>query len=81
MLLRLWVTVLLGHAEVDDVNNVGGLGSRTADKEVVRLDVTVDQVLLVDGLYARQHLLGDHDDSLGREATIAVIEQILKRGP
>ena len=78
VLLRLWVTVLLGHAEVDDVNNVGGLGSGTTDEEVVRLDVTVNQVLLVNGLYARQHLLGDHDDSLGGEATVAVVEQVFE---
>jgi len=80
VLLRLWVTVLLGHAEVDDVDNVGSFGAGAADEEVVGLDVTVDQVLLVDGLHARQHLLGDHDDSLGREATVAVIEQVFERG-
>ena len=78
VLLRLWVTVLLGHAEVDDVDNVGGFGARAADEEVVGLDVAVYQVLLVDGLDARQHLLGDHDDRLGREATVAVVEQVFE---
>lgn len=78
MLLRLWVTVLLGHAEVDDVDNVGSFGAGAADKEVVGLDVAVDQVLLMDCLHARQHLLGDHDNSLGREATVAVIEQVFE---
>jgi hypothetical protein len=78
VLLRLWVTVLLGHAEVDDVNNVGSLGARATDEEVVGLDVAVDEVLLVDGLHARQHLLGDHDDSLGGEATVAVVEQVFE---
>ena len=81
VLLRLWVTVLLGHAEVDDVDNVSSLGAGAADEEVVGLDVAVDQVLLVDGLHARQHLLGDHDDSLGREATVAVVEQVFKGRP
>lgn len=79
VLLRLWVTVLLGHAEVDDVDNVGSLGAGAADEEVVGLDIAVDQILLVDGLHARQHLLGDHDDSLGREATVAVVEQVFER--
>lgn len=50
MLLRFGVSVLFGHAKVDDVDNVGGLGGRSADEEVVRFDVSVDHVLLVDGL-------------------------------
>jgi len=54
VLLRLGVTVLLGHAEVDNVDNVGALRARAADEEVVGLDVPVDEVLLVDGLDPRQ---------------------------
>jgi len=54
VLLRLGVTVLLGHAEVDDMDDVGALGAWPADQEVVGLDVSVDEVLLVDGLDARQ---------------------------
>ena len=54
VLLRLGVTVLLGHAEVDDVDDIGTLGSWASNEEVVGLDVAVDQVLLVDGLHSRQ---------------------------
>lgn len=54
MLLGLWITILLGHAKVDDMDNVGGLGIRAADEEVVGLDVTVDQIFLVDRLDARE---------------------------
>jgi hypothetical protein len=54
VLLRLGVTVLLRHAEVDNMDDVGTLGAWTADQEVVGLDVPVDEVLLVDGLDARQ---------------------------
>lgn len=50
VLLRLGVTVLLGHAEVDHVDNIGGFGAGAPNEEVVGLDVPVDQVLLVDGL-------------------------------
>lgn len=50
VLFRLGITVLLGHAKVDDVDDAGGLGAGSADEEVVGLDVAVDQVLLVDGL-------------------------------
>lgn len=50
MLLGLGVTVLLGHAEIDDVNDTRGLSTRSADEEVVGLDVSVNEVLLMDGL-------------------------------
>jgi hypothetical protein len=50
VLLRLGVTVLLRHTKVDDVDDIGALGAGAADKEVVGLDVAVDEVLLVDGL-------------------------------
>lgn len=79
VLLGLGVAVLLGHAEVDDVDDVGRLGARAADEEVVGLDVAVDEVLLVDCLYAGQHLLGDHDDRLDGEAAVAVVEQVFQR--
>jgi hypothetical protein len=54
MLLRLGITVLLGHTEVDNVDNVSALGARAADEEVIRLNIPVDEVLLVDGLNTRQ---------------------------
>jgi hypothetical protein len=50
VLLRLWVAILLGHAEIHDVNHVGGLCARSSDQKVVGLDVAIDEVLLVDGL-------------------------------
>jgi hypothetical protein len=51
VLLRLGVAVLLRHSEVYDVDDVGALGARTADQEVVGLDVAVDEILLVDSLH------------------------------
>ena len=36
----------------DDVNGVGGLGAWHTDQEIVGFDITIDQVLLVDSLYA-----------------------------
>jgi hypothetical protein len=96
VLLRLGVTVLLGHTKVDNVDNIGALRARAADKEVIGLDVPVDEVLLVDGLNSRQlilvsirkkrsslqsyHLLCYHDDCLDRELPVAVVEQILQAG-
>jgi hypothetical protein len=42
VLLGLGITVLLGHAEIDHVNDIGGLGGRPADKKVVWFDISVD---------------------------------------
>lgn len=47
MLLCLRISVLLGHAEVDHVNNIGGFGVGSSDQEVVGFNVAVDQILLV----------------------------------
>lgn len=54
VLLCLRVTVLLCHTEVHDVNYISTLRTRTANEEVVGLDVAVDEVLLVNGLNPRQ---------------------------
>lgn len=54
MLLGLGVTVLLGHAEIDHVDYIGGLGVGAADEEVVGFDIPVDEVLLVDRLDSGQ---------------------------
>lgn len=50
MLLRLWVAVLLCHSEINDVYNISSFRSRSANEEVVGLDITIDKVLLVDSL-------------------------------
>lgn len=58
MLLRFGITVLLGHSEVDNVNNslAGVLLVRVvaelSNQEVVGLDIAVNEVLLVDSLDA-----------------------------
>lgn len=54
MLLGFGVAVLFGHSKVDDMNDVGRLGVRPADEEVIGFNVTVDEVLLVDSLNARE---------------------------
>jgi hypothetical protein len=53
VLFGLWVAVLLGHAKVDNVNDIGSFGAWSANEEVVRLDIAVNEVLLVNGLDAR----------------------------
>lgn len=52
MLLGLWVAVLLGHAKVDDVNDIGSFSAWSANEEIVGFDIAVDEIFLVDGLDA-----------------------------
>lgn len=54
MLLSLWVTVLFGHAEIYNVNDIGCFSSRASNKEVVWFNISVDQVLFMNGLNARE---------------------------
>jgi hypothetical protein len=79
VLLGLRVAILLRHAKIDDVDDVGCLGTRAANEEIVGLDVTVDEVLLVYGLDPRQHLLGNHDNGLYGKPTAAVVKEIFER--
>jgi len=50
MLLCLGVSVLFGHSEIDHMNDIGGFSTGTANKEVVGLDISVNQVTVVDCL-------------------------------
>lgn len=50
MLLGLGIAVLFGHSKINDVNDIGSLGARTTDEEVVGLDVAIDEILFVDCL-------------------------------
>ncbi len=52
--VRLRVDVLLGEPEVDDVADVLLLVGLAADEEVLRLHVSVDEVLTVHVLHPRQ---------------------------
>ena len=51
---RLGVTVLLGHTKVNDVDGIGSFRCRSTNQEVIRFDVSVDQILLMDCLHPRK---------------------------
>jgi hypothetical protein len=51
MLLSLGVSILFGHTKVDDVDDIRRFRVGSTDEEVVRLDVSVYEVLFVNGLY------------------------------
>mmetsp|Transcript_62157 Transcript_62157/g.115340 ORF Transcript_62157/g.115340 Transcript_62157/m.115340 type:complete len:205 (+) Transcript_62157:885-1499(+) len=76
VLPRLWVSVPLCEAEVDEVNNVCLLA--VANEKVVWLDIPVDEVLGMKILNPEQHLICEHQDSLEAELPVADVEQVLK---
>ena len=94
MLLGLWIPVLFRHSKINHMDNVGCFTVGTADEEVVGLDVSVNEVLLVDGLHSGKllplaenlahgdisgyHLLRNHCDCLDGESTVAMIKQIFQ---
>jgi hypothetical protein len=76
MEVGLWVTVLLGQTEINDIDLVTTLAN--SHEEVVRLDVTVDEGLGVDVLNAGDELIGEEKNCLQRELAVAEVEQIFK---
>lgn len=95
MLLGLWIAVLFGHAEVNNMDDIGCFTSGASNKEVVGFDISVDQVLLVNSLNTGElgmlaastwnisttyHLLGDHDNGLDGESAVAVVEEVFETG-
>jgi len=73
------VTVPLGKAKVDAVDEVSGTAAPVGD-EVGGLDVTVDEMAGMHQLDALQHLVGDHEDGLEGESAAALVELILEGG-
>lgn len=52
MLLCFRISILLGHSEVDDMNYIRSFCAWSTDEEIIRLDISIDKILFVDGLYA-----------------------------
>lgn len=73
----LGVSVFLGKTKIDDVDLVAALSD--AHQEVVRLDITVDEVSGVDVLDTRDELIGKEKDGLQAELAVAKVEQVFKR--
>ena len=74
--VRLGIAVLLGQTKVDDIDLVAALAN--AHKEVVGLDVAVDEGLGVDVLNAGDELIGEEQDSLQGELAVAEVEEVLE---
>ena len=76
--VSLRVTVLLGKTKINDVDLVASLAD--AHEEVVGLDITVDEGLGVNVLDAGDELVGEQQDRLQGEFTVAEVEEILETG-
>ena len=76
--VSLWITVLLGQTEIDDVDLVASLAD--AHEEVVGLDVSVDEGFGVYVLDAGDELVDEQQDGLEREFAVAEVEEILQAG-
>jgi hypothetical protein len=87
MLFCFRISILFGHSKVDNVDDIGGFGTRSTDEEVVGLDVSVDEVTVMDRLYTGElssdlvdnkthHLFGDHTACLDREFPPTHVKQV-----
>ena len=76
--VSLRVPVLLGKTKINDVDLVASLAD--AHEEVVGLDITVDEGLGVNVLDAGDELVGQQQDRLQGEFTVAEVEEILETG-
>jgi hypothetical protein len=76
--VSLGIAVLLGQAEVDNVNLVSTLAD--THEEVVRLDITMDKGLGMDVFDAGDQLIRQQKDGLQGELPVAEVEEILQTG-
>mmetsp|Transcript_39474 Transcript_39474/g.118192 ORF Transcript_39474/g.118192 Transcript_39474/m.118192 type:complete len:278 (+) Transcript_39474:153-986(+) len=79
VLLRLGVSILLCKTKVDDVHLVCLLSE--ANQEVVRLDITMNEVLCVHIFHPVNHLVRKHQHRLEAEFAVAEAEQVLQGWP
>ena len=76
VLARLGISIALGQAEVDDVDDV--LLLAMANEEVVRLHVAMNKVVIVQELQSLDHLVSYHERGFDGELALAEVERILQ---
>ena len=76
--MGLWVTILLGQTEVDDIDLIASLTD--AHEKVVWFDITMDKGLCVYVFDTRDELIDKQENSLEREFAIAEVEEIFQAG-
>ena len=88
-----WLTRSLSHilscpGEIDRLNSVSSVRVREersyllaeSHQEIVRLHVSVNEVLPVDELYTTDELISEQEDGLQAHLPVAEIEEILEAG-
>ena len=73
------VSIFFGQSEINEEEFV--TVTANPHKEVVRLDVSVDEILVVDELDSANHLVGQHEDRLHGETSGAEVEEFFERRP
>jgi hypothetical protein len=76
MKVGLRITILLSQTEIDYINLVAPLAN--AHKEVIRLDIAVEERLRVNVLNAGDELIGKEENYFQRELAITEVEEILE---
>jgi len=76
--LSISLDVSFGQSEVDDEHFVTGLVD--SHTEVVRFDVSVEEMSVVDVLYPVDHLVNNHQNCLEGKFSEGVLEQRLQGG-
>lgn len=72
-MLAVSLNIPLGQSEVKDEYFVGSFVQ--ADAEIIRLDVSVDEMPVVHILNSGNHLIDQHEDCLERELAESLVEQ------
>ena len=75
MQVCLGVSVFLGKTEIDHIDLITTFPN--AHEKVVWLDISMDKVSRVDVFDSRDELIGEEEDSLEGEFSVAEIEQVL----
>lgn len=74
--MGLGVTVFLGQTEIDDIDLIASLAN--THQEVVGFDVTMDEGLGMDVFDPGNELIGQKQDRLQGEFSVAEVEQIFQ---
>ncbi|KAH3666130.1 hypothetical protein OGAPHI_004319 [Ogataea philodendri] len=79
MLLCDWVPVLFNHAEIHQINQVVGGGC--PNQKVVRFDIPVNEIVLMNKLDPFNHLFGHLCHSFNAKPSTTPFKQIFQRRP
>lgn len=74
-----WISVLLGHAKVNQMDRVFVWETLSANEEIVWLNIPVNEIVVVDSLNEGKHLHRDLNNSFDAKFAPTPVKKILKR--